>query len=175
MRSPEDLPRLRAELDQETRRLHVLHEARLQCRQGCSSCCVDGLTVFAVEVEPIVRRHGELLAKGEPHAEGVCAFLDGEGGCRIYEDRPYVCRTQGLPLRWLDEDDDGDAADAIVERRDICPLNDAEDFLLELEPDACWTLGPFEERLARLQGTDQRRITLRSLFATTNEGGSRDG
>jgi hypothetical protein len=175
MPSPEDLQRLRAELDHEARRLHVLHAARLQCRQGCSACCVDGLTVFAVEVEPIVRRHGELLATGEPHAEGGCAFLDGEGGCRIYQDRPYVCRTQGLPLRWLDEDDEAGDADEIVERRDICPLNDADDFLLELEPDACWTLGPFEERLARLQGTDQRRVTLRSLFARTSADGSRAG
>ena len=33
--------------------------------------------------------------------EGACAFLDGEGGCRVYPDRPYVCRTQGLPLRWI--------------------------------------------------------------------------
>jgi hypothetical protein len=172
--SPADeLPSLRAALDEQTRRLHVLHAARLQCRQGCSSCCVDGLTVFAVEAEPIVRRHGELLARGEPHAEGACAFLDAAGGCRIYEDRPYVCRTQGLPLRWLDDDGDGDAGDAIFERRDICPLNDADDFLLELAPDACWTLGPFEERLARLQqtldakagGDPSSRISLRALFA----------
>ncbi len=160
-RAADELSLLRAELDRETGRLHVLHAERLQCRQGCSSCCVDGLTVFAVEAEPIRERYGELLANGEAHAEGACAFLDEQGGCRIYEERPYVCRTQGLPLRWLD---DGDGEDEIVERRDICPLNDdGSDDLVELPPDDCWTLGPFEERLARLEKA-RERVVLRDLF-----------
>ena len=30
-----------------------------------------------------------------------------------------VCRTQGLPLRFIEETDDG-----LAEFRDICPLND---------------------------------------------------
>jgi hypothetical protein len=159
--APDELSVLRAELDRETGRLHVLHAARLQCRQGCSSCCVDGLTVFAVEAEPIRRRYGQLLATGEAHAEGACAFLDEQGGCRVYEERPYVCRTQGLPLRWLDDGDDA----GIVERRDICPLNDdGSDDLVELPAEDCWTLGPFEERLARLEKA-RERVALRDLFA----------
>src|SRR3954453_10454684 len=88
---------LHAEVDVETHRLHVLHAARLECRHGCSSCCVDGLTVFDVEAELIRRGHRDLLATGVPHAAGACAFLDSEGACRIYAERPYVCRTQGLP------------------------------------------------------------------------------
>ncbi len=168
------LSRLRAELEVETGRLHVLHAERLQCRQGCSSCCVDGLTVFEVEAEPIRRRHAELLASGEAHAEGACAFLDGQGGCRIYEERPYVCRTQGLPLRWLEEGghEDGEHQDEIVERRDICPLNDEEgdDYLVELPAEDCWTLGPVEERLARLEPTGTR-VALRDLFARRSGGG----
>ena len=88
----------------------------LRARRG------DQITVFEVEAEVIRRHHADLLAEGEPHAEGACAFLDGEGACRIYEHRPYVCRTQGLPLRWLEELD-GET----VELRDICPLNDEDD------------------------------------------------
>lgn len=153
---------LHAEVDREARRLHVLHEARLHCRRGCSACCVDDLTVFEVEAEPIRRQHEELLASGTPHAEGACAFLDDEGACRIYAERPYVCRTQGLPLRWLEERDHDE-----VELRDICSLNDEGEPIEELEPDACWTIGPFEERLARLQlaVTDApTRVRLRDLF-----------
>lgn len=175
-----DVARMRVEIDGESRRLHVLHAARLECRRGCSSCCVDGLTVFDVEAEPIRRHHAALLATGVPHAAGACAFLDGEGGCRIYADRPYVCRTQGLPLRWLEEGEGGEGQ--IVERRDICPLNDVGEPLEDLAETDCWTLGPFEERLARLQiAADAagapaspasrplplaRRTSLRGLFLT---------
>ena len=160
------LAKLRTELAVETRRLDVLHAERLQCRRGCSSCCVDELTVFAVEAEPIRQRYAELLEHGVPHAEGACAFLDEQSGCRIYAERPYVCRTQGLPLRWLEEVDDGDDGEpAIVERRDICPLNEAGEDIVELDEDACWTLGPFEEQLARLEGAGPERVALRDLFA----------
>ena len=120
------------------------------------------------EARRIERRHGELLAREQPHAEGACAFLDGEGACRIYDERPYVCRTQGLPLRWIDELEDGEA----VELRDICPLNDEGEPIEEIDEDGCWTLGPVEERLARIQaatGAPGRRVALRGLFARSSE------
>jgi hypothetical protein len=156
---------LHAVIDGETRRLHLVHADRLACRRGCSSCCVDDLTVFEVEAAPIRRHHAELLATGAPHPEGACAFLDADGACRIYDDRPYVCRTQGLPLRWLDEQD-GEP----VELRDICSLNEPGVPIEELPAEECWTLGPFEERLAALQlaepsSAELPRTPLRSLFA----------
>jgi len=164
---------LHAEIARDTRRLHVLHAARLECRKGCSSCCVDGLTVFEVEAELIRDRHAALLAANAPHAEGACAFLDADGACRIYEERPYVCRTQGLPLRWLEEREGG-----VVELRDICPLNEAGKPVEELDADACWTLGPVEERLGELQvasGAGPARIRLRDLFVDASRGLTRNG
>lgn len=140
------------------------HAARLQCRKGCSGCCVDELTVFEVEAERIRRAYPELLEKGTPHPTGACAFLDEEGGCRIYEARPYVCRTQGLPLRWIEEKNDRAA-----ELRDICPLNEPGPSLESLQPGECFTLGTVEEALATLQtaidGGEGRRVRLRDLFA----------
>jgi uncharacterized protein len=156
---------LRGEVDQEAERLAQLHRSRLRCRRGCAACCVDGITVFQVEAEDIRRHHADLLAAGMPHPEGACAFLDADGACRIYVHRPYVCRTQGLPLRWTEEADDG----SVVELRDICPLNDEGAPIEALAPEACWTLGPFEGRLAELQcgsGTgEMARVRLRDLFA----------
>lgn len=132
---------------------------RLRCRAGCSDCCTDGLTVFSIEAELIQRHHAALLHEGRPHPEGACAFLDAEGRCRIYAQRPYVCRTQGLPLRWLDEE-----GGEVFESRDICPKNiDGGPPLEELAASECWTLGPFEERLAAKQATGER-VPLRSLF-----------
>jgi Fe-S-cluster containining protein len=155
---------LHRDVDARVRTLAVLHGPRLRCGRGCSGCCVDGLTVFEVEADAIRRHHAELLERGAPHPEGACAFLDGEGACRIYENRPYVCRTQGLPLRWLDEIEAGEVA----EFRDICPLNEEGEPVDELPAEACWSIGPVEERLARIQseadGGVMRRMALRELF-----------
>jgi Fe-S-cluster containining protein len=158
----ETLSQLHAAVDEQSATLHALHARRLQCRKGCSGCCVDDLAVFAVEAESIRRSYGEMLARGIPHREGACAFLDDTGACRIYAHRPYVCRTQGLPLRWIEERDGGPK-----ELRDICPLNEAGDPVETLPADACWTIGPFEERLRHLQlaaGGRLTRVGLRDLF-----------
>ncbi len=155
---------LHAEADEVGGAVASQHRGRLQCRRGCSGCCVDGITVFEVEAERILARHSHRLATEAPGPEGACAFLDPAGACRIYEERPYVCRTQGLPLRWNDED---------AEYRDICPLNEPGPPLVSIPASACFELGPFEARLAGLQASRQglrpgaslARVALRSLFS----------
>lgn len=148
----------------------VLQE-RLNCKLGCKSCCVDDLTVFEIEAAHIKRRHGATVLRQAPHPDGACAFLDGDGACRIYEDRPYVCLTQGLPLRWMEPTGEQE----VVEYRDICPLNETEQPLQNLPQSSCWLIGPFEGRLAQLQsistGNRMARTKLRDLFKG-NEGSS---
>ena len=155
---------LHDEVDRAGAALAARHRERLRCGRGCHACCVDGLTGFEVEAERIRSRHSELLREGTPHAPGACAFLGDAGECRVYAERPYVCRTQGLPLRWLEEDEH----DAGVERRDICPLNEAGEPLEALPEQDCWTMGPYEERLRLIQeaqdGGAGRRVGLRALF-----------
>jgi len=160
-----DIEAFHRAVDEAVEPLAAQHEGRLRCARGCSSCCVDELTVFEVEAERIRRRHPHLLATAQPHPPGACAFLDDQGACRIYADRPYVCRTQGLPLRWVE-------AETGVESRDICALNEpGGPDLVDLPSRACWTLGPWEARLAtleagragRLPGAGDR-VRLRDLF-----------
>jgi hypothetical protein len=160
--------RVHAIVDELVAPVAAAHGARLQCRPGCHGCCADGLSVFALEAAVIERHYATLLATDAPNAEGACAFLDESGACRIYAHRPYVCRTQGLPLRWLDRDADGTP----TEVRDVCPLNAPGDPLIEeLSVEECWTLGPFEERLAARQssadGGTGERVALRDLFPST--------
>lgn len=156
------------EVDNRANQIADGHGTRLQCRRGCSQCCVDELTVFEIEAENIRLNHSALLVEQKPHQQGACAFLDADGACRIYVNRPYVCRTQGLPLRWIDEGHDGE----LVELRDICPLNDEGIPIVELAHGECWTIGPVEERLASLQqqfaSGQMTRVPLRSLFANCN-------
>ena len=152
------LDELHADVDARAAALAAHHAARLVCRRGCSACCVDDITVFAVEAEKIRAGAADFLAAATPHPPGRCAFLGEEGECRVYEFRPYVCRTQGLPLRWLDEE-------AEAEYRDICSLNDEGAPVETLAAEECWTIGETEERLARLQ-PDGKRVALRALFAS---------
>lgn len=161
---------LHARVDGEVAALAARHGARIRCRLGCAGCCRDGLTVFAVEAERIRAAHAALLEHERPHPPGACAFLDERGGCRVYADRPYVCRTQGLPLRWHEpgEADADGPTPAVVERRDICPENEAGPDVTRLPPGDCWTIGPVESELAalarRFDGTG-RRVALRDLFS----------
>ena len=160
------LAALHERVDKKAGSLARLHGTRLQCRRGCTDCCVDDLTVHPIEAHRIRSYHAQLLQTGTPHAVGRCAFLDAEGSCRIYAHRPYVCRTQGLPLLWFTETEDGED---IVEERDICPLNADGPPLRQLPPEDCWLIGPTELELQRLQDVQpgpQGRIALRDLFDT---------
>ena len=170
-RSPgalEALRALHAEIDAESTRLAAVHGNRLRCGRGCASCCVDDLTVAAVEAHRIRTAHAGLLREGEPHPPGACAFLSEAGACRVYEDRPSVCRTQGLPLRFFVENE----RDEVEERRDICELNrEGGPPLDRLEESSLWLVGPFELRLREIdvaftgeEDTDARRVPLRRLF-----------
>ncbi|MEM6559601.1 MAG: YkgJ family cysteine cluster protein [Myxococcota bacterium] len=157
-RSLRSMPILNQTIDKRVAELEELHRERLQCARGCHACCVDELSVHEVEATHIEHAVGDRLLGLSPAPTGRCAFLDREGACRIYEQRPYVCRTQGLPLRWLEAD---------VEYRDICPLNVPGGAIEDLAADACWTIGPVESRLQLLQSLREpgQRVELRQLFA----------
>lgn len=148
------------DLDQKCNELSLQNAGRLQCKKGCSSCCVDDITVFEIEAENIKTKYSQFLKTEYPHQAGACAFLDNTGACRIYDARPYVCRTQGLPLRWIEEN---------TEYRDICPLNELENEpVTEIEENKCFHSEPYEIRLALMQIKHDhgamKRIALRSLF-----------
>lgn len=79
--------------------------ADLVCAEGCTACCHVELTVSRVEADR-VREHvrssedrDRLAARASSDTAGECVMLL-EGRCAIYESRPLVCRTQGLPLAY---------------------------------------------------------------------------
>ena len=80
----------------------------------------------------------------------------------MYDARPYVCRTQGLPLAMFEEDEDGE----VHERRSICELNLEGEPLDALELEECWLIGPTELELQSLQAgqSNPRNAMVAALF-----------
>lgn len=80
---------------------------RIQCRPGCDGCCHVELTVCRVEAAVVERalrglpdRTREEIRHNAQSLSGRCPMLSRDGCCHIYADRPLVCRSQGLPLRY---------------------------------------------------------------------------
>jgi Fe-S-cluster containining protein len=117
------------QVDELTAKLSVHYASHLVCRAGCSGCCHHHLSVFAVEAEAVreaivalpnqirgvIEQQAREVIKREAACEPVACPLLVENRCSIYEARPLICRTQGLPL--LLEAEDG------AQEVDFCPLN----------------------------------------------------
>ena len=92
----------------------------LTCKRGCDACCVDGLSVLPVEAA-LIEVHG-----GRPpptQREGMCAFLDDEGACTVYDARPVLCRTHGLALKSADTTDTTRGLRVLSDDVSACSLN----------------------------------------------------
>jgi Fe-S-cluster containining protein len=110
-------------------KLAARYSKHLVCRAGCSGCCHHHLSVFAVEAEEAraaieilpasiranVEKQAREVIKLEAQGKPVTCPLLVDNRCSIYESRPLICRTQGLPL--LMEAEDGG------QEVDFCPLN----------------------------------------------------
>jgi uncharacterized protein len=75
------------------------YKAHLMCRKGCDLCCQRKFSVSAVEAYNIARLFRELPAtiqRAVRQRKQSCAFLV-KGACCVYESRPIICRTYGLP------------------------------------------------------------------------------
>lgn len=99
-----DYLRLRSDLDILCERLTEAHDEHLKCAPGCHKCCMD-FSIFPVEFFSILKENENKKVKiSNIAAEGECLFLI-DGLCSIYESRPIICRTHGLPILSMGEDD----------------------------------------------------------------------
>lgn len=116
----------REKIDTAARAIAARRASDLACTRGCSSCCVAGLEVLSVEAFAL-QEHLDAHGPSRPPAPspGSCAFLDEDGACTVYEARPVLCRTHGLPLR-LAEPRTGARAFRVLEDVEVCALNFTE-------------------------------------------------
>ncbi len=143
------------------------------CGRGCFACCVDDLTVWQVEADRIAafvkgQQFDDPAARWSVHRAGACAFLEPSGRCQVYPARPYVCRSQGAVLRWIDRPEQGPE----LQRRASCSEHLEGVELSALDDGAMFDIGPAEQALATLatdahvrQGAKglPRRVDLREL------------
>ena len=110
---------------------------KINCGRGCHTCCIRGLTVNGIErasIKKYLETRPQLLlnvrenVKNDPHHGQRCSFLDEAGSCMIYEVRPIVCRSHGMPLKIKPELGSQEAKVAqnnssSADELDVCPLN----------------------------------------------------
>lgn len=91
-------------------RVEARHRDELRCAPGCDGCCRVRLTVTGVEATRLARHVAALpaaaraalaatVARPVDPADVRCAALDDAGRCAVYEARPLVCRSHGVPIR----------------------------------------------------------------------------
>ncbi len=114
--------RLVFQIDRRCAEIVAGHGQNMVCRKGCSDCCRH-ISVFAVEALVLARAlarlpRGEIAVIRRRAAsaakEGACPLLADDGACLLYDDRPVICRTHGLPIIFEREGE---------RRVDFCPNN----------------------------------------------------
>ncbi len=97
------------------------HRKDISCRPGCAACCRH-LTIFPVEGFALAESLAE-LSPGEIESirnqarssapSDSCPLL-ADDRCLLYEARPIICRTHGLPILFSSGEQ---------QQVDCCPLN----------------------------------------------------
>jgi hypothetical protein len=120
-----NLRQLRAKVDHHSGTVMGQLPEQFACTLGCVGCCQTERTVSDVEWAALEAAVGDLdeqtLTALKTQETDACPLLL-DGGCAVYEERPLICRSHGLPIVM-----DG--------ARDVCPLNFEGQDLEEL-PDA---------------------------------------
>lgn len=134
---------LRQEVDAKAAALESLHRDHLRCEKGCAQCCVN-LTVWPVEFFAIVEELKAAQIRPVFDASASCGFLK-DGLCQIYASRPIICRTHGLPLVYLDDEQDEPAYGVM-----FCQKNFQDSDDMAFGPDNTLAMDAVNETLARL-------------------------
>jgi uncharacterized protein len=93
------------EIQQQTAIQEKMHHKHMKCCNGCDLCCID-FSIFPVEFYFILNelKKRNFKPESEVNTENeICVFLKNSS-CTIYEQRPIMCRTHGLPLLYANDD-----------------------------------------------------------------------
>jgi hypothetical protein len=101
----------------------------ITCHAGCSDCCQRRFSVTALEAEVIAGALAalptatrEAMAARSQKSGDACPALEPGGRCAIYEVRPLVCRSHGLPIRFAPPQE-ARGKPRSLPLVDVCPRN----------------------------------------------------
>ena len=121
-----------AKVDATCARIQSEYAAHIACRKGCGDCCRN-ISVFPVEAavlsEAVRRLSPEVLQAARQRAleqADACPLLH-EGACLVYDARPIICRTHGMPILVPDEDGRIDACPKNFRNLSSLPMSDVID------------------------------------------------
>ena len=95
------------EIDNHSKKLEIEHSKQMQCKKGCDMCCME-YSILPIEFYSILNDLKESKLTPETSAEAKddeCIFLKNHV-CTIYNQRPIICRTHGLPLLFMNENNE---------------------------------------------------------------------
>lgn len=127
-------------VDKKIKKLEKIHSDNLVCKKKCSSCCLD-TSVLPIEFFSILNmlKQKNIVPEEE---NGNCIFLKKDL-CTIYEMRPLICRTHGLPLAY------GEDEDPLKRNISFCELNFTKE-VPEFGPDNVLDMDEINIELVRL-------------------------
>ena len=131
-------------IDEEIKKTAELHGARLRCAPGCSQCCAI-TSVLPLEAallrQALGRLEGQVKKKIQALAGASSCPLLVDRLCVVYQSRPIICRTHGLPIAYVDDERQAIEVSA-------CPLNFAGDY--DFNQQELFFIDPFNGELVRL-------------------------
>ena len=156
---------LLARIDIFAGQLAARHGKLIACGPGCAGCCRQVLELLPVEfyyLQATVRKLS-LPRPAAAAAAEVCPLLE-DGLCLLYDYRPVICHTHGMPL--LMEADGGQWVDCCPENFTSVRLRDLPgDSLLHLER-VNLLLVSINHVFAAASGLDARqRLSMEHIFS----------
>jgi uncharacterized protein len=131
---------------------------RMPCTPGCSDCC-RAMTVLPLEAYALLSSAAPLVENAQrPDAGDACPFLSAERRCLVYAARPFLCRTRGFPIVYVNGD--GELRSAACEKRGFPALSALPGVRLDL-----WNARLFHlnEAFCASRGVSPGRIRLAQL------------
>jgi uncharacterized protein len=148
--------------------LEKTHAKHLNCKKGCDLCCM-AISVFPIEYYAIKAELEKLKLPSLPIPKdnAQCRFLV-DHSCSIYQSRPVICRTHGLPLVYMSMDTD-------EYELSLCELNFTNFDFEEFDEENTFPMDRINSRLYQLNKhfvsefeggkyTEQDRIPLSDLL-----------
>jgi Fe-S-cluster containining protein len=140
---------LRNEIDRLCSKLEEAHKEHITCHPGCHQCCMD-FNIFPIEFYSIqYELKGNNACFNPKAANPECLFLI-KGLCSIYVSRPVICRTHGLPLLQMGEDE---------WQLSYCELNFKKDNLPDFDESNTFVQDRFNSRLFLINREFIKKLT----------------